>query len=114
MSTHKLSQTDEIISILQKVESEENRSGMARFGINVENALGIKVTDLRKFVRRIEKGHDLALQLWETGVHEARFLATMIDEPYAGTEEQMESWAAEFNSWDMVDQACNNLFRRKP
>ncbi len=112
MSLPKLSHIDEIISTLRTMESVENRSGMGRFGINVDRALGIKVTDLRILARRIEKDHDLALQLWETGIHEARLLATMIDDPSAVTDTQMENWAADFDSWDVVDQACNNLFRR--
>ncbi|MDT8366470.1 MAG: DNA alkylation repair protein [bacterium] len=82
-----------ILAILHSMESEENRSGMARFGINIDNALSIKVTDLRKLARQVEKSHDLALQLWETGIHEARLLATMIDEPSAVTGQQMENWA---------------------
>ena len=110
----KLSNIDEILEILHSMESEENRLGMGRFGINVDRALGIKVTDLRKLARRIENGHELAVKLWETGIHEAQLLATMVDEPSAVTEEQMENWAADFDSWDMVDQACNNLFRRTP
>ncbi len=110
----KLTNIQTILSLLHSMESEENRSGMSRFGINVERAMGIKVTDLRKLARRIEKGHDLALQLWDTSIHEARLLATMVDEPSAVTDLQMESWAANFDSWDMVDQACNNLFRRTP
>ena len=114
MSTQKLTQIDDIVTTLREMRSENNRSGMSRFGINVDRALGIKVTDLRKLARCIEKGHDLAFQLWETGIHEARLLATMVDEPFAVTELQMESWAADFDSWDMVDQACNNLFRRTP
>jgi 3-methyladenine DNA glycosylase AlkD len=112
MSKQKLTQIDDIIPTLHSMASEPNRLGMGRFGINMERALGIKVTDLRKLARRIEKGHDLALQLWETGIHEARLLATMIDEPGAVTGKQMEIWAADFDSWDMVDQACNNLFRK--
>ena len=111
---NKLTEIDSILSILRSMASEPNRLGMGRFGINVDRALGIKVTDLRKLARRIEKGHDLALQLWETGIHEARLLATMIDDPSAVTDTQMENWAADFNSWDVVDQACNNLFRRTP
>jgi 3-methyladenine DNA glycosylase AlkD len=114
MSTQKLTQIDDIVTTLREMRSENNRSGMGRFGINVDRALGIKVTDLRKLARRIEKGHDLAFQLWETGIHEARLLGTMVDEPFAVTELQMECWAADFDSWDMVDQACNNLFRRTP
>jgi 3-methyladenine DNA glycosylase AlkD len=114
MSKQKLTQIDKIVSILHSMGSEPNRSGMGRFGINVDRALGIKVTDLRKLARRIEKGHELALQLWETGIHEARLLATMVDKPSAVTGQQMESWAADFDSWDLVDLACNNLFRRTP
>ena len=110
----KLSHISDIVPLLQSMESEENRLGMGRFGINVERALGIKVTDLRKLARRIDKGHTLALELWDTGIHEARLLATMIDVPAAVTEEQMENWASGFDSWDMVDQACNNLFRKTP
>jgi len=114
MSIPKLSQIDEILTELRAMESEENRLGMGRFGINVNRALGIKVTDLRKLARQIEKGHDLALLLWKSGIHEARLLATMVDEPAAVTEKQMENWAADFDSWDLVDQACNNLFRKTP
>jgi len=114
MSTQKLSQVEEIVSSLRKMRSESNRLGMGRFGINVDRALGIKITDLRILARRIEKNHDLALQLWETSIHEARLLATMIDDPSAVTDTQMEHWAADFDSWDVVDQACNNLFRRTP
>jgi 3-methyladenine DNA glycosylase AlkD len=114
MSSPKLSKAEEVITILRAMESAENRSGMSRFGINVENALGIKVTDLRKLARRVEKNHKLALALWGSGIHEARILATIIDRPGEVTEEQMEFWAADFNSWDIVDQACNNLFRKTP
>jgi 3-methyladenine DNA glycosylase AlkD len=114
MSLPKLTHIDEIVTTLRKMASETNRLGMSRFGINVDRALGIKVTDLRKLARRIEKSHDLAMQLWDSGIHEARLLATMIDDPFAVTEIQMEKWVADLDSWDMVDQACNNLFRRTP
>lgn len=108
----KLTDIHSVISVLQSMESSENRLGMARFGIKVEDALGIKVADLRRLALRIEKNHDLALKLWDTGIHEARLLATMVDDPTAVTERQMENWATDFDSWDVVDQACNNLFRK--
>jgi 3-methyladenine DNA glycosylase AlkD len=87
---------------------------MARFGINVNNALGISVTQLRKLARQIVRDHDLAKKLWATGIHEARILATIVDVPTEVTEVQMEAWAAEFNSWDLVDQCCGNLFDKTP
>src|SRR5947208_5288740 len=58
----------------------------------------------------LEKKH--ALRLWRTGIHEARLLATMIDDPGAVMEEQMEAWAADFDSWEVDDQCCSNLFDR--
>ncbi len=87
---------------------------MARFGINVDNALGIGVTQLRKLARPIQRDHDLAQQLWATGIHEARILASIVDLPSEVSEAQMEAWAAEFNSWDLVDQCCGNLFDKTP
>lgn len=87
---------------------------MARFGINVDNALGISVTQLRKLARQIQRDHDLAQQLWASGIHEARILASIVDLPSEVSEAQMEAWAAEFNSWDLVDQCCGNLFDKTP
>ncbi len=102
--------TQEIIKKLEKFSVPENKEGMARFGINTEKALGVSVANIRKVGKTVKKDHELALKLWNTGIHEARILATMLDEPDAVNEEQMESWAKDFNSWDLCDQACGNLF----
>ena len=99
---------------LRGLVSPRDREGMARFGINVDNALGISVTQLRKLARPIQRDHDLAQQLWATGIHEARILASIVDLPSEVSEAQMEAWAAEFNSWDLVDQCCGNLFDKTP
>jgi 3-methyladenine DNA glycosylase AlkD len=99
---------------LHGLGNPRDREGMARFGINVNNALGISVTQLRKLARQIVRDHLLAKKLWATGIHEARILATIVDVPTEVTEVQMEAWAAEFNSWDLVDQCCGNLFDKTP
>ncbi|MGH2692805.1 MAG: DNA alkylation repair protein [Actinomycetota bacterium] len=88
------------------------REGMARFGINPEKALGVRIPDLRRLSRELGKDHTLALALWRTGVHEARILASMVDVPERVTQRQMESWARAFDSWDVCDQVCGNLFDR--
>jgi len=87
---------------------------MARFGINAERALGIRIPALRAIARRVGRDHALAAELWASGIHEARILACFVDDPAEVTEEQMEAWAAEFDSWDLVDQCCANLFDRTP
>jgi 3-methyladenine DNA glycosylase AlkD len=84
--------------------------GMARFGISSENTLGVSVPTLRKMARKIGKDHALALELWESEIHEARILASMVDDPKRVTEGQMERWVQEFDSWDVCDLCCSNLF----
>ena len=87
---------------------------MARFGIDTTNALGVTVTELRKVARGLGRDHALAAELWASGVHEARILASIVDDPDAVTERQMESWVRELGSWDLCDQVCMNLFDRTP
>ena len=101
---------DQILAKLESLGVEEDRAGMARFGINVENAYGIRIPVLRKMAKEIGANHELAQALWETEMHEARILASMIDDPKRVCEEQMEAWVRDFNSWDLCDQVCGNLF----
>lgn len=95
---------------LQFLGHKANLEKMQRFGIPTENAYGIRMPDLRKFAREIGRNHTLALQLWNTGKHEARILASLVDRYQEVTPEQMEAWASDFNSWDVCDQMCSNLF----
>ncbi len=89
-------------------------AGMARFGIKGSEVLGVSVPNLRQLARKAGKSHRLAIGLWETEIHEARIVASMVDEPADVTEEQMENWARDFDSWDLVDQSCGNLFDKTP
>jgi len=83
---------------------------MARFGINPNGTLGIPIPELRKIASRAGKNHELALQLWDSGIHEARILAGYIEHPMCVTERQFEKWASQFDSWDVCDQVCGSLF----
>ena len=103
---------DQVLERLRALESPRDREGMARFGINPRHALGISVAKLRAIAREIGRDHDLALGLWASGIHEARILATIVDEPELVSKEQMQSWVEDFDSWDLCDQACQNLFWR--
>ncbi len=90
--------------------SEADREGMARYGINVANAFGVSIYELRKVAKGLGTDHELALALWQSGNHEARLLACFVDDPAAVTGEQMEAWAGDFDSWDICDQATTSLF----
>ena len=100
----------QITAKLKALANPRNVEGMARFGINPENTLGVSMPEIRKLAKQAGKSHELAQQLWKTGIHEARIVAGLVDEPAKVTEKQMDSWAKDFDSWDVCDQVCMNLF----
>jgi 3-methyladenine DNA glycosylase AlkD len=103
-----------IIRELKAHANAANVAGMARYGINPDGTLGIPIPFLRSLARRIGTDHALAQELWACGIHEARILAAYIDDPRRVTPAQMERWAVDFDSWDVCDQVCSNLFDRTP
>ena len=105
---------EEVIKKLKSLENPENVKGMARFGINPKRNLGINVTNLRGIARKIGKDHELALKLWDSGIHDARMLAAHVDEVGKVTEKQMEKWVKDFDSWDTCDNCCGHLFDKTP
>lgn len=105
---------EDIIQRLESLANAYNREGMARYGINTTNAYGVSVTTLRQIAKEAGKDHALAQKLWESGIHEARILASLIDLPKMVTESQMESWVEDFDSWDVCDLTCSNLFSYTP
>lgn len=100
----------EIIETLTKMGKKKNIPGMARFGINPENNLGVSVTDIRKYSRSLGHNHELALKLWKTGIRDARMVAACIEEPEKISSEQMDDWVKDFNSWDLCDHVCGHCF----
>ena len=107
-------QYSDIIQKLKSLSDPEAVKGMVRFGINPENTYGVSIPNLRKIAKEAGENHNLAQQLWASNVHEARILASMIDEPKMVIEEQMEVWVKDFDSWDVCDQVCMNLFEKVP
>jgi len=105
---------EEILKRLKSLSNPEAVAGMARFGINPKNTLGVSVYVIRKMAKEIDKDHKLALKLWKSGIHEARLLAGFIDIAEKVTEKQMERWVKDFDSWDICDQVCGNLFDKTP
>ena len=82
----------QVLSRLRKLANPENVEGMARYGISTAGTLGVSIPELRRLAREIGRDHSLALELWDSGVHEARILAPLIDVPSVVTEEQLDRW----------------------
>lgn len=106
--------SQEILAALRSMANPSNVAGMRRYGINPHGTLGVPIPELRKIAKECGVNHELALDLWESGIHEARILAAYIDEPRQVSPEQMERWVTDFDSWDVCDQVCSSLFDRTP
>ena len=100
----------DLIAHLKKKGHPKNVEGMARFGISTEGTLGVPIPVLRKLAKNIGPHHEMAADLWKSGIHEARILAAYIDDPKRVTERQMDEWVEDFDSWDVCDQVCSSLF----
>jgi 3-methyladenine DNA glycosylase AlkD len=104
----------DVLDKLQSKARPEQLEGMAKYGMTIEQRLGVSVPDMRNLAKEIGWDHKLALDLWRTGIAEARIVAGMVDDPAQLTEEQMEDWVKDINSWDVCDQVCMNLFEKNP
>ncbi|HEX4135648.1 MAG TPA: DNA alkylation repair protein [Bryobacteraceae bacterium] len=89
-------------------------AGMARFGIDTSSALGLSVPTIRTIALRLGKDQTLAEELWDSGVHEARKLASLLADPKLMKRSTMDRWVRDFQSWDVCDSCCCDLFDRTP
>ncbi|PSJ64432.1 DNA alkylation repair protein [Kumtagia ephedrae] len=103
------STADEVISYLKSIGSEANRQGMLRYGIRIERALGISHGVQRQIAKRIKRNHERAFALWASGIMEAQFIASVTADPRRFSADDARSWAASFDSWDIVD-GVSDLF----
>jgi 3-methyladenine DNA glycosylase AlkD len=109
-----MSRLKETLQIIKNKARPGELAGMSRFGINPDRRLGLSVPDMRQTARELGKDHRLALDLWASGIPDARIIAAMIAEPEHLTERQMEDWVKDIDSWDVCDQVCMNLFDKSP
>ena len=103
---------DEVTDLLKQSADASRLEGMRRYAIDTSKALGVTMPEIRKLGKAIKKDHALALELWKTGIRECQILASLVDDPKQVTPTQMDSWVADFNSWEVCDQTCGNLFVR--
>jgi 3-methyladenine DNA glycosylase AlkD len=99
-----------VLRELKELADPKVRAKMEYFGVRVPKAHGISAPVLHQFAKRIGKDHRLARQLWTSGIHEARILATLIGESEKVTAAEMDQWGRDFDSWDVVDAACCYLY----
>ncbi len=103
-----------VMKKLNDMARPENVEGMKRFGIVHKKNLGITVTNIRKFAKKIGTDHRLAVKLWDTGIRDARMLAACIEDPNKVSEKQVEIWLKDIKCWDLCDHCCGHFFDKTP
>ena len=109
-----MTEVNDVLQSLRARARPDQIEGLARYGMADEGRLGVSVPEMRQLARQLGKDHKLALELWKTGIPDARIVAALVAEPEKLTEAQMEDWVKDINSWDVCDQVCMNLFDRSP
>jgi len=109
-----MASVNDVLKKLKAKARPDQLEGMAKYGMTVEKRLGVAVPEMRNIAKAIGKDHQLAMKLWKTGIPDAMMIASMVDIPEEVTDEQMEEWVKDFNSWDVCDQVCMNLFEKTP
>lgn len=105
---------EEVLAEFERLADASAIEGMARYGIRPTKTFGVSVVKLREMARRIRRDHALALDLWDTGYRDARILAALITDPAMMTNETLEHWVNDFDSWDVCDGCCSHLFDKIP
>jgi 3-methyladenine DNA glycosylase AlkD len=104
----------QVIDKLKSLSDPDYLAGMKAFAIHTDNALGVSAPRLRKLAKEIGTDHKLALALWKTRIHEARVLASLIDDSPQVTKSQMNAWVNQFDNWGVCDACCCVLFDKTP
>ncbi len=105
---------DNILKKFEQLGTPENVAGMARYAIKADKAYGVSAPKIKRLASEIGKDHELALNLWQTEVLEARGVACLIADPAKVTEAQMESWVADLDNWATCDTVTGHLFDKTP
>jgi 3-methyladenine DNA glycosylase AlkD len=98
------------VATLKRLGEKKNVEGMARFGIRANKVFGVSKPKLDELAKKIGKNHELGMELWRTGIHDARLLGVLISEAEQVSAKQMDCWVRDFDNWDVCDGSCCHLF----
>jgi len=102
----------EVLQELETLGSEQTRKTYRRHGVG-DNVYGVSYAALGALKKRIKSNHPLAVQLWASGNHDARILATMIADPAQMEEALLEAWAHDLGNY-VVTGALADLAGASP
>lgn len=109
-----MSGVEEVIADLRKMADPKRVKGLARYAIPEENAIGLRLPQLREYARKFGRDQELADLLWLSPIHEVKILATIVADPKNFSIEKADAWMKDLYSWDLCDQFCINVLVKTP
>jgi 3-methyladenine DNA glycosylase AlkD len=103
-----------VLDWLKDHATKATLDGMTRYAIPSDHALGVAMKDIKALGKQLGRNQELAEALWETGVYEARMLASFVGDPARMTAREMDRWCRQFDNWALCDTLSFNLFDRSP
>ena len=92
----------ETLRQLESLGTEQNRKVYRRHGVSA-NLFGVSYANQHKLAKAIKRNHPLALELWASGNHDARVLATLIADPAQGDDPLLDEWVTDLDSYVLTD-----------
>jgi 3-methyladenine DNA glycosylase AlkD len=87
----------EIVKELKSLGAESYKRTILNHGAQ-EPILGVKIEELKKIQKRVKKDYQLALELYDTGIYDAQYLAGLIADETKMTKKDLRHWLAKANS----------------
>lgn len=94
--------SQQALANLDALGSEKRRAVYRRHGV-LGDQYGVSYADQKALAKRLGRDHGLARDLWATGNHDARVLATLVADPNAADESLLDAWAADLDSYVLTD-----------
>ena len=104
---------DEAMAALEAAGTEQTRKTYLRHGAS-EPLFGVKFGDLRPLARKIGTDHGLAEALWASGNADARLLACMVADPSEVSEDELDTWLEDIDTYFLVDTFVAEIASRTP
>lgn len=108
-------QINEILIELKSLSNKEIKAFKAKkYGIHCDNSWGVYQKDIAVLAKKIGKNTSIGIQLFDTGSYDAQLLCAKICRPKEIKEETMDEWITHFNTWEICDTFCMQLFKHHP
>lgn len=99
-----------VLDQLRALGTESACKTYARHGVTAE-IYGVSYANLGKLQKRIKVDHALARELWASGVHDARILATMIADPQQADGALIDAWSQGLGNYVITDAVSSFVAR---